>query len=450
MFLYNLAEFAVTTNQYMTFYDADWTQVASAAHEFKDLSAITYDEMTETIYFNAKKHENGSIFSLKFSEDSTKTPLLDTVVHRANHECIESMTFDSLERILYWTDSCNHKIYQKSIGDQDQKTNATTEAVWLNLTQENRPMGITIDVCRRNVYWTNWATKLGINSTVSRARINPADPEDILTNGGKPMGVAVDQFSKRLFWVDDLQGDDFVISSSALDGTDRQNVVSGTGNDPVNLAVDQKFVYWTDKINRAIWRANKKGINSKPEKVPHNFTQTPNGIILRSSLISAGANNADCSSTIATIKARTKQIREVTAIAVPATPFCLNPKNGKNGLQGNACECAPGFEGKYCEIHVCINFCMHGSCNVDSLANPICTCPPGYEGSRCERKVCDGYCLNDGLCELTEGDSKPFCKCDKSFYGQRCEHKELSEVCREWCQTKVDLVGHDLVKLCGK
>lgn len=431
----------------MNFYDADWKEVNTAAHNFKELSAIAYDDMTDTIYFNAKEHDAGTIVSLQLPHDKSKIPSFDTIVEQTDHSCIKGMAFDPMDRVLFWTDSCNRTIFKKSLGNEDVV--AQNGTVWMKLEKDEQPMGISIDVCRRKVYWTNWAAKTTLTSTVKRASMNRGKAEVIISTAGIPNGVAVDQYSKRLFWVDDLEGDDFVVSSSAFDGTDRRNVVSETGNDPVNLAVDHEFVYWTDMTHRTIWRAHKDPSGKNiPERVPHNFTQTPNGIILRSSLLSAQANNVDCSNTIAAIKAKSKPIRETTTAVTSANlqnvPFCLNPKKGEV-MSGNKCECAPGYVGTHCERSLCHNFCVKGVCEIDSTGNPTCKCSPGFEGNRCEQDVCSGYCLN-GRCSVF--NSKPFCSCEESFYGSHCEFRELREVCFEWCDTKVDKYGRDLVKLC--
>lgn len=434
----------------MNFYDADWKQVYTAPHNFKDLSAIAYDDMSDTIYFNAIRQDAGTIVSLKLSHDKTKIPSFDTIVERTDHGCIKGMAFDPLDRQLYWTDSCNRTIFQKAMGDDG--AGAKNGTVWMRLANEDQPMGISLDVCRRKVYWTNWAAKTTHSSTVKRASMtgDSVESEVIITTAGIPNGVAVDQFSKRLFWVDDPQGDDFHVSSSAFDGTDRRTVVNATLNDPVNLAVDREFVYWTDMTHRTIWRAKKDGSNQwNPERVPHNFTQTPNGVILRSSLLSAQANNEDCSSTIAAMKAKSKSTREATITTVtPANyqvvPFCLNPL--KDMAPSDRCVCAPGFVGVHCERSLCHNFCVHGSCEVDSTGNPRCECSKGYEGARCDQDVCSGFCLN-GRCSVV--NAKPVCSCEDSFYGLHCEHRELPAVCFEWCDTKDDSkYGHDLVKLC--
>lgn len=423
--------------------------MSTAAHNFKELTAITYDDMTDTIYFNAKEQDAGTIVSLKLSHDKSKIPNFDTVVERTDHGSINGLAFDPLERVLYWTDSRNHTIFHKALAvdDAQQALVAENGTVWMKLTNDDRPMGISIDVCRRNVYWSNWAAKPK-SSTLKRASMNAAAEAEVIVDiAGSPFGVTVDQFSKRLFWVDDLDGDDFVVSSSALDGTDRKNVVSETLNDPRNLAVDREYVYWTDMTHKTIWRAKKDG-SPKPEQVPHNFTTTPNGIILRSSLLSAQANNEECSKSIAAIKARSKPTRETTTtLETPTTghavvPFCLNPMKD---MPADRCVCAPGFVGDHCERSLCHNFCVHGECEVDSRGNPQCKCSNGYLGARCEQDVCEGYCLM-GRC--TAINSQPSCSCELSYYGPRCQHRKLPEVCRDWCDSKDDKYGRDLVKLC--
>lgn len=397
----------------MKFYDSNWQLVTTAAHGFKHLSAIAYDEFTDIIYFSDQE----TIFSLKLSEDETNSHRLENVVLRAGNESIEGLAFDPLDSVLYWTDSRSRKIYQKKLGVDD----AATE--WMVVTDDKKPNAIAIDVCRRRVYWTNFADTPQ-NSTIKRASMDRSKPETILDNNDIPRGVVVDQHSKRLFWVDDLHGHDYVVGSSALDGSNRREVYHGTDHEPANLAVDREFVYWTDSTSRKIWKVSKT-VGGTPQSLPLDFSHKPNGIIVRQNLMTSQAENAECSKFIAGMKAKeTDLVKEVT---VPVTSAPQKPQ--------------------HCERSLCYNFCVHGVCHFDSVGNPICTCPSGYKGARCEEDSCYGYCLN-GRCSIVE--DVPQCICESSFYGRRCEHMEMKELCNEYCETNQQPDGLDLARLCGK
>lgn len=440
-------EFAVTTKGKITFFDANWNQTTSAAHQFNDLSAITFDETEETLYFNTHNDNNGSIFSLKLSNDDY-THHVEKILQKTDGEVIESLAFDLYERELYWTDSRKKLIYQASVdGLVDTK-------VLLNFTNDRIPRGIAIDPCRRKIYYTNTNHT---NPSIERASLDGSDQEILISNkeGDKPlfmpMGIAVDQFSKRIFWVDNLEGNHFAVVSAALDGTDIRTLVRDVENNPYGITVDRDNVYWTDHTHQAVWKISKNAtVKDRPEII-QNMLTIPFGIISRNHLLSTQGNNPECTTIIKKIKERLLVEYTTSVNVLSSTPppqnYCLN--NGELNPKTNTCICPNEFKGARCEVPICFNYCIQGTCSVTSTGYANCRCDAGFTGERCEVDLCRGFCLNSGRCDFEEGE--PVCHCSSSFNGRHCENVNTEKLCLDFCENGVEESGDlDLSKICGK
>ena len=90
----------------------------------------------------------------------------------------------------------------------------------------------------------------------------------------RPRALAVDPIGRRLFWSDTYRGtftissrselnnwhltSHFQSSSSWLDGTGREVVVEGRGQEPFGLAVHEHHIYWTDWTTYSVYRVGPK------------------------------------------------------------------------------------------------------------------------------------------------------------------------------------------------
>ncbi|RXN00434.1 Low-density lipoprotein receptor-related protein 1B [Acipenser ruthenus] len=54
---------------------------------------------------------------------------------------------------------------------------------------------------------------------------------------------------------------------------------------------------------------------------------------------------------------------------------------------------------------------------------PTCRCTLGFTGPNCERRMCDHFCLNDGTCEISQGN-QPLCRCPADYTGDRCQYRK--------------------------
>ncbi len=71
--------------------------------------------------------------------------------------------------------------------------------------------------------------------------------------------------------------------------------------------------------------------------------------------------------------------------------FCENGATCVNNGSSYYCNCAPGFEGKYCDVNIndCQSLpCQHGSCD-DDVNDYHCTCEDGWIGKNCDVDIDD-------------------------------------------------------------
>ncbi|KAJ6644508.1 Protein cueball [Pseudolycoriella hygida] len=440
-----MLKFAVTTNEQITFFDSNWNQTTSAAHQFHDLSAITFDETEGTLFFTTQSGNTGNIFSLKLSNDAY-THQVDQILQKTDGEQIEALAFDLLERELYWADSQKKVIYQASVDAMaDPK-------ILIQFKNDRIPRGIAIDPCRRNIYYTNSNHS---NPSIERVSLDGSHQEILIRNKEDekilfmPVGIAVDQFSKRIYWVDNLEGNHFVVESAALDGTDRRTLVRDVENNPYGITVDRDNVYWTDHTHQAVWKIAKNAtIGYRPEIV-RNISDIPLGIIFRNNLLSTQANNPECMHIVDKVKEAilTENSSHKPSSTTPKPQiYCFN--NGDLNPKTNTCICPKEFSGLRCELPICHNYCLQGICSVTSTGYAKCKCDDGFAGERCEIDLCQGFCLNGGHCELEQGE--PVCHCTSLFKGRHCDSMMVAKMCEAFCENTVyDAGDHDLSKICG-
>lgn len=460
-------EFAVTTNSKILFYDANWTEItAVTSNKFSAINTIALDERDDTLYFNDQDH--GTILSLRLADDDHHN--IKTLVNltSANNK-IQSLTFDPLDRNLYWTDSKSRKIYTLNVDAAAKAPSSTmTGEIWQHLNDDEHPKGIAVDVCGRMIYWTNSNRE---NATIQRAPLGGGGGIDdgghhqviVKDDMDMPDGIVVDQHTQQIFWVDDFYGAHYGVERAALNGTNRQQNIRNMYKVPLNLAVDKRFVYWTDTTESAVWKVGKdeKDGEGVPEKVKDFSPLVPRAIIIRENFLLSQMSNPVCRPIVKRIMVANKAAADVAALSAPPAAvvskdetkssemhnevsnyvasssntdmLCLN--KGIFSRETGNCNCLMGYRGRQCEIPICHNYCVKGSCYVSTTGYAECKCTDGYEGERCEIFKCTGYCLNDGRCELEGTD--PVCHCLPTFRGRHCEHYKDENIVLEGINVSV-------------
>ncbi|EDV50169.1 protein cueball [Drosophila erecta] len=452
-------DFAVTLRTKIQFMDSSWQTIATAAHEFDELSAITFDESEELIYFNDMRHQNGSIFSLK-RDLVAANHVVEQRIARTGNESVGGLAYDPLTMNLFWSDIEQRKIFFAPIDG------SAAPKVLVDLSAEGgRPDGVAVDVCRRKLYWTNSNVT---HPTVERINLDGNNRTVIINSTiDMPRGIVVDQLSDRLFWIDDLKGVFFAIESSKLDGSDRLVVLKDKHHEPLNLAVTNDAIYWTDRTTRSVWSHPKVPVirvttTSKPveedstdstdfkdpepvnEDCPlvrvANLSEEVRGIVVRTGFYQRLQKDHHCASIVRKVKERvdaqnTKfEVRSLQdqKMKILQDERCMN--HGEYKPATDLCICPTGFKGSRCEIRECHNYCVHGTCQMSESAYPKCYCQPGFTGERCEVSVCAGLCLNGGHCRASKDEKEaPSCECPAKFGGARCEQNS-TEICTLFCR----------------
>ncbi|XP_062412438.1 protein crumbs homolog 1 [Sardina pilchardus] len=114
------------------------------------------------------------------------------------------------------------------------------------------------------------------------------------------------------------------------------------------------------------------------------------------------------------------------AVCQPEGAACLNGGRCRDLFDEFACECAPGWAGRRCQLNedTCASApCGHGNCTVVGLEYR-CVCQVGYTGADCstEVDVCQGHaCVNGATC--LHGVNKYACLCAENYTGSYCEER---------------------------
>ncbi|KAH0815849.1 hypothetical protein GEV33_006942 [Tenebrio molitor] len=414
-------DLAVVTNDQIELLLSNGSLIGSAFEQFSKLKALTFDNVRHQFVVSDMDQQNDTIFTVQLTKETDITPIIEDLP-----DDVQGLAIDPITDILYWTDSINRTINYVHLNDSTYKSK-----ILFAFTDEN-PQDVTIDVCRRYIYWTN----SDINKpTIERAKLDGSGHEVLVDSGlHRPAGISIDYKSHRLFWADIKEGIYFSIESTNLEGKEREVVHEGTHSKPFGVAVDSDAVYWTDINNNVLWKISKDDTDSVPTRLRH-FKEKPMGIIAKNVQITSFPDCEELSKAVSSYNRSVSEVfKQETDAEDTEEMICLN---GGHMTDYNFCHCPRGFAGKFCEISLCHNYCVHGKCYSSSLGYPQCLCLKGFGGKRCERDVCDGYCLNDGVCSrAVKAGEFPICNCQEGFTGNRCEN--ALDMCDVFCQQRVN------------
>lgn len=413
-------DLAVATNDQVELLYSNGSLLGSAVQQFNKLKALTFDSIRHQFLVSDVDQKNDTIYSVQLTKPTDVIPIVTNLP-----DDVKGLAIDPITDILYWADSLNKSIKYISLKDPLHESK-----VFLQFDNQN-PHGISIDVCRRYIYWTNSDID---NPTIERASLDNQTQEVIVSNGlYMPTGITVDQFAQRIVWADKREGIYYRIESSNLDGSQREVLHEGTHQRPFGVAVDAEAVYWTDINNNALWR-KKKRIEEHPEKLRH-FKENPFGLVSNKLV----KNITECTLFFDVKEHYNGPAKEYFKIEMDYDDkdeviHCLN--GGE--IEEDGCKCKRGFTGDQCEISLCNNYCLRGNCHISSIGYPQCRCPLGFVGSRCERNLCDNFCLNDGECFKNSNSTFGVgCQCQDGYFGRRCEMNfNAKELCDIFCKEK--------------
>ncbi len=155
---------------------------------------------------------------------------------------------------LYWT---NLVPIRKGAGTIGRARLNGTDVNQKFITGASLPVGVT--AAGGYLYWTN-----NLTGTIGRARLNGTDVNQEFIKTAQPEGPdAVVAGSGHLYWAND-----FSIGRANLNGTgvNQKFIIMPNGPSGVaGLAVNSRYIYWTNEEGKAIGRANLNGtgVNQK-------------------------------------------------------------------------------------------------------------------------------------------------------------------------------------------
>jgi len=432
---------AVAVGDKIQFLQTSGAVVGNVTEGITEVRSLAYNADLRRMYFGDNDREDGSIFSMMVPsvEDlraGNHSADAFTVVKKQTHQ-VKGIVYDVMTGILYWTNGRGHSIMWVQVGSTDQPQDGQQ----LIKLEDQIPMGIAIDNCKRYLYWTN----CGSRASIERSLLDGSERETMAyTDDGKPYAIIVDQKTDRLYWAEELPGVQYKIESVDLNGKDRRIFFEGYNHQPFALAVAGGMVFWADHIHTSVWSQSLEKPSAEPVRVAQ-YRKSPLALVSSHSGVWARER---CSPVIQPVM---KVIPATVTKAVTQPPTHLQPTaESTNSTRCfnkgiylpdlGYCDCLPGYSGELCEINECLDYCLHGTCHYGSYGK-LCTCEEGYTGDRCEVSVCHNYCIT-GSCSI-DLTGKPQCHCEAGFSGERCEinytqqqemRDNLQQVCHTYCR----------------
>ncbi|XP_071101709.1 prolow-density lipoprotein receptor-related protein 1-like isoform X1 [Haliotis cracherodii] len=223
----------------------------------KNVIGLAMDHASQRIFYS--DIQRGDIQSVSYN-GSDITVLVEGV------GAAEGLAFDPDTGDLYWTSYTNSSISKINLRKPPKERQVK---VIIQLTTEDHPRAIVIDVCQNKLFWTNWNDQ---KPSIQSAFLTGYKPKSIITEDVRtPNGLTVDHRAQKLYWTDARLDK---IERCEFDGSNRVIIVTKIPQHSFGIAVYGDFIYWTDWMLRAVLRANKytgsgltwlrKGIKRQP------------------------------------------------------------------------------------------------------------------------------------------------------------------------------------------
>ncbi|XP_014248357.1 protein cueball [Cimex lectularius] len=400
-------EIGVATEHQVELLNREGQLLSTTAQNMSKMNALTYDPIYGHLYFSDSSQPNASIFQIEVAKDG-RTSNVKPVVKKIGSS-IEGLAHDPLSSMLFWTTGVEKTIMTASLKDEEAEPKI--------LLTSKLPKGIAVDPCQRQLFWTNCYTS---ESTIERSLLDGSKRLVLIKDLFLPVSITISQEERMIYWVEVFHNH-FSVTRAALDGTQIENVIKDKDQQPFSIAVTPNHIYWTDFANNAVWSANKTNSLIVPHKIKMYHRVKPRGIVALSQYDKL--DESECKNL------KELQLKIPSRVRV-SLGTCFHGYINKSG----GCDCVPGYNGHYCEVSVCHNYCLgSGNCTF-SDGGPVCSCPETLKGDRCEIRVCaEGLCMNNGTCVVITGQET--CSCTEGYFGDRCQFS--TALCDTYC-TEVD------------
>jgi len=170
-------------------------------------------------------------------------------VFRSNIGEPDAVVIDYDAKMLYWDTSSGIRRAKLGVDDVSEFEDFVTG-------QANDPEGIAIDPVTKALFWNNY------DGNVWTKNLNGTGEKSIVTTGGGGAVIVVDN---KIYFDDYVASGDIQLRSANLDGTGVATLATTISKVVYGLAYDGdgEKIYWVDRGNHKIMRANLDG--SSPE-----------------------------------------------------------------------------------------------------------------------------------------------------------------------------------------
>ncbi|KDR08547.1 Low-density lipoprotein receptor-related protein 6 [Zootermopsis nevadensis] len=213
----------------------DCPDVVLPIHSVKNIKAVEFDPVSRFIYWI-----DGRAQSIKRAYDNGTHAGPAFVPSSSTHFPFD-MAVDPYGRLLYWTCANTNAI------NVTRLDNGSAVGVVVKVDGE-KPRNIALHPEKGLMFWTD----VGSVPRILRAGMDGKSRVIVVTHLENLVALAVDRMADLLFWAQPNQ-----IESSDLDGKGRKVLVNTDLVQVSSLAVHGDYLYWVDKDQSQIERANK-------------------------------------------------------------------------------------------------------------------------------------------------------------------------------------------------
>uniref|UniRef100_A0AAY5F3Y8 Low density lipoprotein receptor-related protein 5 n=1 Tax=Electrophorus electricus TaxID=8005 RepID=A0AAY5F3Y8_ELEEL len=209
-------------------------------HVTKNLRGITFDPLDRLIYW-----VDGRQNIRRARDDGSQVRALVTSGPTQHVKHPHDLSLDPFSRTVYWTCETTNTINVQRMDGQP-----LGEVLADDL---DKPRAIVVNAEKGYMYFTTLQDR---SAKIEGASLDGTERESLFTTGLiRPMALALDNKLGKLFWVDaDLKR----IESSDLSGANRIVLQDSNILQPIGLTVLAEHLYWIDKQQQMIERVDKR------------------------------------------------------------------------------------------------------------------------------------------------------------------------------------------------
>ncbi|KAF5288914.1 hypothetical protein FQA39_LY03793 [Lamprigera yunnana] len=178
-----------------------------------------------------------------------KAPLIEgtkfSVVISNNISAVDGLAIDWIYNRIYWTDQGKQTIELANFEGEMRRI--------LVKDGLEKPRAIVVNPIEGWMFWTDW----GSNANIERAGMDGSHRKIIVSQDVIwPNGLTLDLVQRQLYWVDAKMN---TISSCDFNGGNRIVLLSSFAivRHPFSITTFDDWLYWTDWIKAAVFKANK-------------------------------------------------------------------------------------------------------------------------------------------------------------------------------------------------